>query len=115
MRSFFVEFFPESVEPDLLSSHRRGRRAGRFLLERLVHALVPSVLMPRRIHQMDRRLSLPMAVVAKGTPLSERMILGRPYSMKSLRNTGFAPICAVEVRPLHPRMNREKPSVAVRG
>jgi hypothetical protein len=55
--------------------------------------------MPSRIHQIDRRLSLPIAVVAKGTPLSERMMRGSPYSWKSLRKTGLAVSWAVESKP----------------
>src|SRR6266571_5254664 len=36
--------------------------------------------MPRRIHQTESRDRRPKAVVAKGTPLSVRMMRGRPYS-----------------------------------
>ena len=41
--------------------------------------------MPSRIHQTDNVDSRPSAVVAKGTPLSVRMIPGKPYSWKRWR------------------------------
>ena len=46
--------------------------------------------MPSRIHQTERRDSRPSAVVAKGTPLSVRMMRGRPYSRNSRRKTARA-------------------------
>ena len=51
MGPLLVEFSPESIEAHLLSSHRCGRRTGRLLLEGLVHALVPTVLL--RVARLD--------------------------------------------------------------
>lgn len=43
---------------------------------------------PRRTHQTESGESRPRAWVAKGTPLSERMRVGRPYSWNARRKTG---------------------------
>ena len=47
-----------------------------------------SISMPSRSHQTDSRDSPNKALgLAKGTPLSVRMALGRPNSLKALSNT----------------------------
>jgi hypothetical protein len=43
----------------------------------------------KRTHQTDRAESRPRAQVAKGTPLSVRMICGWPYSRKRRAKTGL--------------------------
>jgi hypothetical protein len=71
--------------------------------------------MPRRIHQTDNRDNRPSAVVAKGTPLSVRMMSGRPYSWNRRRKIGFAPAIAVDGKPWHASRYRLKPSTMVSG
>ena len=66
-----------------------------------MHALVAAVLLrltgsmssgstPNRTHQAESFESRANVLVAKGTPLSVRMRLGNPYSLKRRVNTGFA-------------------------
>ena len=69
-----------------------GRVASAFSV-RCIRCAVRSVLgatgsmssgrMPRRIHHTDRWDRRPIAVVAKGAPLSLRMMEGKPYSRNS--------------------------------
>lgn len=65
---------------------------------------------PKRIHQTDSRDSRPMAVVAKGAPLSVRMILGSPYSRKRRSKTGRVDRWEGDRKAWRSRRYREKPS-----
>jgi hypothetical protein len=71
--------------------------------------------MPRRIHQTDNVDRRPSAVVAKGTPLSVRMIPGKPYSWKRCKKIGRAVAIAVESKPWQVSKYRLKPSTIVNG
>jgi hypothetical protein len=51
--------------------------------------------MPNLIHQADSAVRPVVPVEAKGAPLSERIVSGRPYSRKALSNSGLASSCAV--------------------
>jgi hypothetical protein len=44
MWPLFIELNPEAIKSSLLATHRCSCRPGRFLLERLVHPFVPSIL-----------------------------------------------------------------------
>ncbi len=58
--------------------------------------------MPSRTHQADSVDSRASVVVANGTPLSLRMRLGNPNSLKSRVKTGLAARTAVEWSPWQP-------------
>ncbi len=84
-----VVALPEPVEPPLLSGERAPWRPRGLGLERLVHALVPPVLlrmrgsissgrMPSCTHHTDSVESRPRAFEANGAPLSVRIRSGRP-------------------------------------
>jgi len=53
---------------------------------------------PRRTHQAESCESRPRVLVAKGTPLSVRMRLGKPNSLNKRVNTGLASATRVEER-----------------
>ena len=61
-----------------------------------------SGITPKRTHQAESLDSRAKVVVAKGTPLSVRMRLGKPYSLNKRVNTGFAPSTEVEFNAWHP-------------
>ena len=70
--------------------------------------------MPSRIHHTDSVDNRPSAVVAKGTPLSVRMIRGKPYCWKRRRKTGRAPAIAVDSKPWHASKYRLYVALVVR-
>ena len=115
MRAHFVELFAEPIEASLLTAQGGGRWPSGFLLERSVHALVSTVLFGVTgldEFGIDPEADPPDREAAQssngrrgeGHPLSERMILGSPYSSKRPRNTGLAPLCAVDRKPWQPMM-----------
>jgi hypothetical protein len=102
-----VEFVPEMIEAALLSGHASRRRPSGLVFEGLMHAFVATILLRfagldelgrilNRIHQAEREESRASALMAKGTPLSDRIRLGRPYSWKRRVKTDFALETAVE-------------------
>ena len=126
MGTFDVELSPETVEASLLTAQGGGRRSRRLLLERLVHPLVAAILLGvAGFDELggDAQADPPNGEAAqsadgrrrKGTPLSERMMVGRPYFSNRRRTTVFVPSWPVERSPWHPRINREQPSVTVSG
>ena len=76
---------------------------------------ISSGRIPSRIHQTDNVDKRPSAVVANGTPLSVRMISGKPYTWKRRRKMGRAPAISVESKPWQTSRYRLKPSTTVRG
>ena len=86
-----VELLAEVVELVLLGSQACSGRNGGLLLEGAVHPLVDSVLLgPTGLDELridaepdepdGEEESRARALEAKGTPLSVRIRLGRPYS-----------------------------------
>ena len=58
------------------------------------------MLMPRRSHQTDNRLSPNKACgVENGTPLSVLIATGNPNSLKTRSNTGIAPVSFTDSSP----------------
>ncbi len=51
--------------------------------------------MPSLIHQAESAVSPDTPVEAKGAPLSERIVVGKPYSRKARSNSGWASSCRV--------------------
>ena len=94
MRSFGVELLNEGIEAGLLLQAVHARRPGSLALEGEGHALErpfccgwPGLRRARAIpslsHQTESLDRLNKALLAKGTPLSLRMALGGPRSLKS--------------------------------
>jgi hypothetical protein len=96
MGTLFVELAHEAREPTSLTGQVASRGSRGLVLERAMHALMPCVLLGMtgfdefredpESDPPDRELG-EASVVAKGTPLSVRMISGSPYSRKRLRKT----------------------------
>ncbi len=60
------------------------------------------MLIPKRSHHTDNLLNPNKACTEeKGTPLSVRIALGRPYSLKTRSNTVIAYCSLVVVNPSH--------------
>jgi hypothetical protein len=99
---FVVEDFDEVVEACLLLQEVASGRLGGFFFEGEMHAFMAAVLLgmsgldafhadPQAEPPDGELLRLNKAwAEAKGTPLSLRMLAGRPRSLKSLSNTGKA-------------------------
>jgi hypothetical protein len=87
-----IEDFDEVVEAGLLLKEVGSGRLGGFFLQGKMNAfmagLIRSMPIPSRSHQTASLLKLNKACAeAKGTPLSLRILTGRPRSLKSLSNT----------------------------
>ena len=115
-----IELRLEGVEASLLLEAVVAGRAGRFLLESEVHALVGAVLlrvagllmrsmaMPSLSHQTESLERLNRALgLAKGTPLSERIACGRPRSRKSCSKAVTARSSRVDSSASQSRTKRE--------
>ena len=76
---------------------------------------IKSGRIPRRIHQTERAESRSRAWVAKGTPLSERIRRGKPYSWKARTKTGRLSVTRVLVSARQSSTQRLYPSAMVRG
>jgi hypothetical protein len=122
-----VELVAEGVEAGLLLQAVRAWRAGCFLFEGEMHALVAAVLLRlsgldaldrdaepepphREFGEIEQALGL-----AKGTPLSERMACGRPRSWKSCSKAVVARSSRVDSRASQSSTKREAWSVTVSG
>jgi hypothetical protein len=79
-----------------------------------MHAFVSAVLLrvpgsissgrvPRRTHHADSLDKRANVVVANGSPLSERVRFGSPYSLNSRVKIGFASATAVDLNAWQPR------------
>ena len=103
MRPLFIVAVAKGVKGSLLPSSVRLRRRSRLCLQRPVQPLQPSVLfrvagldslrmrplfmMPSLIHHIASCDRLPRPTLAKGGPLSLRIVWGSPYSLKARSRT----------------------------
>lgn len=103
-----IELFAKTIEPLLLRTKARRRRPRGLRFQGSVHAFVPPVLLrftgldqlrqdTYRTHQAERLESRAKVLVANGTPLSVRIRVGNPNSLKRRVNTGLASATAVVV------------------
>ena len=60
---------------------------------------ISSGVTPSFTHHADNLDNLAKGVVANGTPLSERILPGKPYSLNKRVNHGFTPAVFVECKP----------------
>jgi hypothetical protein len=113
MWALVVELLAEAIKLALLSPSSVGWRACGFCLQRAMPAFMAAVLLgfTRRDAlgedpQAESRESRPRVLVAKGTPWSVRMRLGKPNALNRRVNTGWASATRVEERAWHPSRKR---------